>query len=64
MSSSFRFPVILSAISHELSAKRVALLDGTQRKLLDVSIINNMGWQSSIHLKEGTRKKYQWYLAQ
>lgn len=41
-----------------------AMPDGTQRKLLDVSIINNMGWKSSIHLKEGIRKTYQWYLAQ
>lgn len=36
--------------------------DGTPRKLLDVSLINSLGWQSSISLEQGLQKTYQWYL--
>jgi GDP-L-fucose synthase len=32
--------------------------DGTPRKLMDVSKINNMGWQHSIDLREGIEKTY------
>lgn len=32
--------------------------DGTPRKLLDVSIIQNLGWKHSIVLKEGIRRVY------
>ena len=32
--------------------------DGTPRKLLDVSKLNNLGWHSSISLKEGIEKVY------
>jgi GDP-L-fucose synthase len=33
--------------------------DGTPRKLLDVSKINNLGWHHKIDLKEGIEKTYQ-----
>jgi GDP-L-fucose synthase len=36
--------------------------DGTPRKLLDISKLNNLGWQAAIPLKEGLRKTYQWWL--
>ena len=36
--------------------------DGTPRKLLDVSIINDLGWKSRVGLKEGIERTYQWYL--
>jgi GDP-L-fucose synthase len=36
--------------------------DGTQRKLLDVSRLQTMGWQASISLEEGLRDTYQWFL--
>ena len=36
--------------------------DGTPRKLLDVSRINNLGWQSEIDLEQGIASTYQWYL--
>jgi len=36
--------------------------DGMPRKLLDVSKINNLGWQAKISLKEGIEKTYNWYL--
>lgn len=36
--------------------------DGTPRKLLDVSTINDLGWKSRVGLKEGTKKTYNWYL--
>jgi len=36
--------------------------DGTPRKLLDVSKLRALGWQSSIKLKEGIRKTYDWFL--
>jgi len=36
--------------------------DGTKRKLLDVSKIENLGWKSSISLREGLKETYQWFL--
>jgi len=35
--------------------------DGTPRKLLDVTKINNLGWRASIDLKKGIRQVYDWY---
>jgi GDP-L-fucose synthase len=36
--------------------------DGTPRKLLDVSRINNAGWTPHVSLKEGIKQTYQWFL--
>jgi len=36
--------------------------DGTKRKLLDVSRIKKLGWESSIALKEGIQETYDWFL--
>lgn len=36
--------------------------DGTPRKLLDVSKLNNLGWKSNIDLKDGIANTYQWFL--
>jgi GDP-L-fucose synthase len=36
--------------------------DGTPQKLLDVSMIANLGWESKTTLAEGIRKTYSWYL--
>jgi GDP-L-fucose synthase len=36
--------------------------DGTPRKLMDVSRINNLGWKHKTELKEGIEKTYKWYL--
>jgi GDP-L-fucose synthase len=38
--------------------------DGAPRKLLDVSLINKLGWQASISLKEGLGQTYEWYQKQ
>lgn len=38
--------------------------DGTPQKLLDVSRLNNLGWQAKISRKEGIRRTYDWYLDQ
>ncbi|KJR40493.1 nucleoside-diphosphate-sugar epimerase [Candidatus Magnetoovum chiemensis] len=35
--------------------------DGTERKLLDVSKINALGWNSSISLKQGIELTYKWF---
>ena len=35
--------------------------DGTPRKLLDVSRLNNLGWRAQISLEEGIRDTYQWF---
>jgi GDP-L-fucose synthase len=35
--------------------------DGTPRKLLDVSRINKLGWQSTIDLRSGITETYKWY---
>ena len=36
--------------------------DGTPRKLLDVSRINDLGWNAQIALKTGINDTYQWFL--
>lgn len=36
--------------------------DGTPRKLLDVSRLNNMGWKAKITLKDGVKETYDWFL--
>jgi GDP-L-fucose synthase len=35
--------------------------DGTPRKLLDVSKLNNLGWQAKTSLRDGVRQTYRWY---
>jgi GDP-L-fucose synthase len=37
--------------------------DGTPRKLLDVSRLNDLGWHAAIGLREGIASTYAWYLA-
>ena len=37
-------------------------LDGTPRKLIDVSRLSNIGWNYSVNLKDGLSKTYKWYL--
>lgn len=36
--------------------------DGTPRKLLDVTRLNNLGWKPEVDLRQGIRQTYQWYL--
>jgi len=36
--------------------------DGTQRKLLDVSRLDSLGWRSRISLREGIENTYKWYV--
>lgn len=36
--------------------------DGTARKLLDVSKINETGWKAKVKLEDGITKNYTWYL--
>jgi len=36
--------------------------DGSPRKLMDVSRVNDLGWSSSVGLYEGLEKSYAWYL--
>jgi Nucleoside-diphosphate-sugar epimerases len=37
--------------------------DGTQKKLLDVSKIHNLGWKNSLNLMQGIVKAYEWYIS-
>ena len=36
--------------------------DGTPRKLVDTSLINGLGWQAKIPLKEGVAATYRWFV--
>lgn len=36
--------------------------DGTPRKLLDVSRINELGWKAEIGLRDGIEQTYEWFL--
>lgn len=36
--------------------------DGTPRKLMDVSRLANLGWESSVSLQDGLRMTYGWFL--
>ena len=36
--------------------------DGTPRKLMDVSRLKALGWQSSISLEDGLRDAYRWFV--
>lgn len=36
--------------------------DGTPRKLLNMTKLNDLGWKAKIPLKQGIEKAYQWYL--
>ena len=36
--------------------------DGTPRKVLDVSRLNNLGWKSRIGLDNGIRSTYEWFI--
>jgi GDP-L-fucose synthase len=36
--------------------------DGTERKLLDVFKIENLGWKHTIALKDGLKEVYVWFL--
>ena len=36
--------------------------DGTPRKLLDASLLANLGWQARISLPEGLEQTYGWFL--
>jgi len=38
--------------------------DGTMRKLLDVSKLNNFGWHAKTDLETGIRKVYEWYVGE
>ena len=38
--------------------------DGTPRKVLDVTKLNDLGWKASIDLDTGIRTTYQWFLDQ
>jgi GDP-L-fucose synthase len=38
--------------------------DGTPRKLLDVSRLNDLGWKPSISLQDGVSGTYRWFLDQ
>jgi GDP-L-fucose synthase len=36
--------------------------DGTPQKLLDVSLLNKLGWEQTISLEKGIAATYQWCL--
>jgi len=36
--------------------------DGTPRKLMDVSKMNNLGWKHQVNFEEGIKRTYDWFL--
>lgn len=36
--------------------------DGTPRKLMDVSLLESLGWKAEIELEDGIKETYQWFL--
>jgi GDP-L-fucose synthase len=36
--------------------------DGTPKKLLDVSMLSQLGWKFKISLEDGIQRTYDWYL--
>ena len=38
--------------------------DGAPRKLIDISLLSNLGWNYSTNLKEGLIKTYEWFIAE
>jgi GDP-L-fucose synthase len=38
--------------------------DGTPRKLMDVSLLNSLGWKAKTSLDNGVAQTYQWYVQQ
>jgi GDP-L-fucose synthase len=48
--------------SGEINFDQSELLDGTPRKLLDISKLSELDWQSKISLEDGLRETYQWFL--
>jgi len=39
-------------------------LDGSPRKLIDITRLKRMGWEYRVNLKEGLDETYEWYLSQ
>ena len=35
--------------------------DGTPQKLLDVSLLNELGWIATVSLEKGLQKTYEWF---
>ncbi|AOY60116.1 GDP-L-fucose synthase family protein [Desulfococcus multivorans] len=60
---------LANVISHAVGYQGEILFDadkpdGTPRKLLDVSRLQNLGWRAKISLEEGIRQTYRWYAEQ
>ena len=36
--------------------------DGTMRKIMDSKKLNDMGWTHKIHLKDGIKMTYKWFI--
>lgn len=54
---------VQNVIGHEGKIKwDLSKPDGTPRKLMDISLINRLGWKVRIDLEEGIRQTYQWFL--
>lgn len=54
--------VIKETVGHEVTMTfDTSKPDGTPRKVMDVSKINDMGWKAKTTLEEGIKHAYQWY---
>lgn len=55
--------IVKKAVGHEGKVNWDASKpDGTPRKLMDISRLNELGWKAKIDLEEGINRTYQWFL--
>ena len=54
--------LVVKAVGFEGSVEfDASKLDGTMRKLIDVSKLHSLGWTHKVEIEEGVQKLFEWY---